>query len=176
MRLASLLLASLVLLACGRSRVVSPIPVADAGPDAPPNDDGGTDAGRDGGRDASAGSRAATLTESCGPADGFAWEGTIADPAWACGEDRSEAQHFTLYLHTSRDPEGVYRWTDGGFGDQVSFCPGGRAPCELSSEGEAQVFLPPDASPSIRLRAVFRSLTVDEVFDATICPAVRPCL
>jgi len=156
--------------ACGRSRVVSPLPPTDGGA-ADGGRDGGSDAGRDAGRDAgSDGFRFAILRSDCGPADGFAWRGVVAREPLGCDDFGRTDEHVSLYLFDG-DRLGMYAWSGDDFDDFVAYCPGGRAACISSTEGEARVSLPGDASPSLRLRVVLpdRGTIVDGELEATVC-------
>jgi hypothetical protein len=172
-----IVLASLVLIACGRSRVVSPLPPTDGGPvdgstpDGSVPDGGRLDAGRDAGRDAGAeGFRYAILRSDCGPADGFAWRGVVAREPLDCDDFGRTDEHVSLYLFDG-DRLGTYAWSGDDFDDFVAYCPGGRAACISSTEGEAQVSLRPGASPTLRLRVVLpdRGTIVDGELEATVC-------
>ena len=128
--------------------------------------DGGRDAGTDGGVE---GFRYAILRVDCGPADGFAWRGIVAREPLDCGDFGRVDEHISLYLF---DGDGsAYAWTGDDFDDSVAYCPGGRAACVTSTEGEAQVSLPEDASPSLRLRAVVpgRGTMVNGELELTVC-------
>lgn len=164
---ASLVLVALCLVtSCGRSRVVSPLPPTDGGPSDGGRVDGGRDAGTDGGVE---GFRYAILRVDCGPADGFAWRGIVAREPLDCGDFGRVDEHISLYLF---DGDGsAYAWTGDDFDDSVAYCPGGRAACVTSTEGEAQVSLPEDASPSLRLRAVVpgRGTMVNGELELTVC-------
>lgn len=168
----AIVLASLLLIACGRSRVVSPLPPTDGGPvDGSTPDGGRLDGGRDAGRDAGAdGFRYAILRSDCGPADGFAWRGVVAREPLDCDDFGRTDEHVSLYLFDG-DRLGTYAWSGDDFDDFVAYCPGGRAACISSTEGEAQVSLPPDASPTLRLRVVLpdRGTIVDGELGALVC-------
>lgn len=159
---ASLVLVALCLVtSCGRSRVVSPLPPTDGGP----SDGGRVDGGRS---DAGAeGFRYAILRNDCGPADGPAWSGLVAREPLDCGDFDRTDEHISLYLFDG-DRLGTYEWSGEGW---ASYCPGGRAACVASTEGEARVSLPEDSSPSLRLRVVVpgRGTMVNGELELTVC-------
>lgn len=75
-----------------------------------------------------------------------------------CDDFTRTDEHIRLYF--LGEPYGT---EEGG---NVSYCPGGLAPCETSSESEVQVS---PRGTELRLRAVFPSLVVDGTLEATIC-------
>ena len=120
--------------------------------------------------------RFAVVTQTCGPADGFAWRGVVSRTALSCDDVLGvEGEAITLYLFGG-GPSTLYTWDGEGFDPTVAHCPGGGAPCVESTEGEAQVQRPREAPPMLRLRAVFPSFTIDDTLPLMICENPDPVI